>query len=80
MVEALGNSAALEKMKAAGNEIITLPPESVDKMTEAAKVVWDDLAGRSPASYEAMKIVTDVLRGKGYTDYVIGQRSIKVKK
>jgi TRAP-type mannitol/chloroaromatic compound transport system substrate-binding protein len=80
MVEALGNNAALAKMKAAGNEIITLPPESVDKMTEAAKVVWDDLAGRSPASYEAMKIITDVLRDKGYTDYVIGQRSIKVKK
>ena len=80
MVEALGNDDALAKMKAEGNEIITLPPESVARMTEAAKIVWDDLASRSPASYQAMKVITDVLRGKGYTDYVVEKRSIKVKK
>jgi len=80
MVEALGNDAALAKMLAAGNEIITLPAESVAKMTEAARVVWDDLASRSPRSYEAMKIITDVLRSKGYTDYVIEERNIEVKK
>ena len=80
MVEVLGNDEALTKMKAAGNKIITLPHESVAKMTDAAKTVWDDLASRSPASYKAMKVITDVLRGKGYTDYVIEKRSIKVKK
>ena len=80
MGEALNNDEAWLKMKAAGNEIITLPPESVAKMTEAAKIVWDNLASRSQDSYQAMKIISDFLRGKGYTDYVIEKRSITVKK
>jgi TRAP-type C4-dicarboxylate transport system substrate-binding protein len=80
MGEAMNNDDAWEKMKAAGNEIITLPPESVAKMTEAAKIVWDNLASRSQDSYQAMKIITDFLRRKGYTDYVIEKRSITVKK
>ena len=80
MGEALNNDEAFAKMKAAGNEVITLPPESVAKMTEAAKVVWDNLASRSPDSFQAMKIITDILRGKGYTDYLIEKRSITVKK
>lgn len=80
MVEALGNDDALAKMFAAGNEIITLPPKSVVKMTKAAEKVWDDLASRSKRSYAAMKVITDVMRGKGYTDYVIEDRSIEAKK
>jgi TRAP-type mannitol/chloroaromatic compound transport system substrate-binding protein len=80
MGEALNNDEAWLKMKAAGNEIITLPPESVAKMTEAAKIVWDNLASRSQDSYQAMKIISDFLRAKGYTDYVIETRSITVKK
>ena len=80
MIEAMGNDVALAKMKAAGNQIMTLPQASVDTMTQAAKIVWDNLAGRSPAAYEAMATITDVLRSKGYTDYDIKTRTIKVKK
>jgi len=79
MTEAMGNDEALEAMLAAGNEIITLPADSVAEMTEAAKVVWDDLATRDQDSYDSMKIVTDYLRLQGYTDYVIEDRNIQVK-
>jgi TRAP-type C4-dicarboxylate transport system substrate-binding protein len=80
MGEAMNNEAAWQKMKAAGNEIITLPAADVAKMTEAARHVWDNVASRSPDSYQAMKIITDLLRQKGHTDYVIEKRSITVKK
>ena len=53
---------------------------STPSRTKAAAKVWDDLASRSKRSYAAMKVITDVMRGKGYTDYVIEDRSIKVKK
>jgi hypothetical protein len=49
-------------------------------MTKAAEKVWDDLASRSKRSYAAMKVITDVMRGKGYTDYVIEDRSIEARK
>ena len=80
MCEALHNDDSFAKMKAAGNEVITLPSQDVAKMSEAAKVVWDNLASRSQDSFQAMKIVTDLLRSKGYTDYVVEKRSITVKK
>jgi TRAP-type C4-dicarboxylate transport system substrate-binding protein len=80
MAETLADAEALAKMKAAGNEIIQLSPDSVAKMTEAAKAVWDNLAGRSEDCFKAMKIITDFLRNRGYTDYVIEKRSITVKK
>ena len=80
MIESMGNDGALAKMKAAGNEILTLPADSVAKMSEAVKVVWDDLASKSELSHEAMAVITDVLRKKGLTDYDITKRKIEVKK
>jgi hypothetical protein len=49
-------------------------------MTVGAKAVWDNVASRSQDCYQAMKIITDFLRQKGHTDYVIEKRSITVKK
>jgi len=75
----LANDAAWKIMESAGVKIINLPPADVGKMIEAAKVVWDTLASRGKDAYAGMKITTDYLRFKGYTDYDITKRSITVK-
>ncbi len=80
LIEGMGNDEAFAQMMAAGNQVITLPPDSVAKMGEAVKSVWDDLASRDEDSFKAMGIITDYLRSKGYTDYDIKKRTIAVKK
>ncbi len=47
-----------------GLERIVWGPEIVNALHEAAKEVWDEFAAESPASAEAMNIVTDYLEKK----------------
>lgn len=58
-------------LKAAGIEFLTFSEEDKVAMAEAAKVVWDDIASESPRAKQAVKIITDLLRDRGYTDYKI---------
>lgn len=76
----LGNVPAWEEMQKAGVEVINLPQEDVDQMVVKAQVVWDDLASRGDDAYAGVKIVTDYMRSKGYTDYDLTKRAVTVKK
>ncbi len=66
-----GDDEAIIMLKAEGIEFTTLSEADKAVMTKAAEVVWDDIASKSPRAKEAVKIITDLLRDKGYTDYKI---------
>jgi TRAP-type C4-dicarboxylate transport system substrate-binding protein len=66
-----GDDDAIALLKAEGVEFTTLSEEDKAIMTEAATVVWDDIASQSPRAKQAVKIITDLLRDRGYTDYKI---------
>ncbi|MDD4860026.1 MAG: TRAP transporter substrate-binding protein DctP [Dehalococcoidales bacterium] len=56
-------------MVPAGCKYNYMGPEDITKMTTAAETVWTDIAKKSPRAKEAVGIVTDYLRDKGYTTY-----------
>jgi len=58
-------------MDAAGVTRCYLPPEDYPALAKAASAVWDQIAEKSPRAKEAIKIVTDYMRMKGYTDYKV---------
>lgn len=57
---------ALDKMKAQGVQINTLPDADVEKLVQAAQVIWDKAAGNDPTAQKALKIIKDFLKSKGY--------------
>ena len=61
----------LALMEATGLKVVKLPPEDVAVLQKAAEKVWTEIAGKSPEAKQAMKIITDYMREKGYTDYKI---------
>jgi len=66
-----GDAEAVALLKAEGIEFTTLSAEDKAVMTKAAEVVWADTATKSPRAKEAVKIITDLLRDRGYTDFKI---------
>ena len=48
---------------------IYMPQEDNQALSQAASVVWTEIAKKSPRSREIVKIYTDYMRQKGYTDY-----------
>lgn len=56
---------------------IYLPPEDYAALTQAASVVWTEIAKKSPRSREIVKTYTDYMRQMGDTDYNV---DVKVPK
>ncbi len=71
LIDIYGSVSAVEKMKEEGLECTYITDDDYPQMVAAAEAVWDSIAVKSPRSKEAMKLITDYLRFKGYTDYKI---------
>jgi TRAP-type C4-dicarboxylate transport system substrate-binding protein len=56
---------------------IYMPPEDNQVLTQAASVVWTEIAKKSPRGREIVKIYTDYMRQKGYTDYNVDAKVSK---
>jgi len=55
----------------AGLNICRLPDSDIAKMTQAAEVVWLDIASKSPRAKETVALILDYCRQKGYTDFTL---------
>jgi len=56
---------------AAGVTRVYIPKEDHPALAEGASVVWQSIADKGPVAKEVIKILTDYMRLKGYTDYKI---------
>jgi len=62
---------AWQEMEAAGAIRCDIAEKDYPTLMKSAEGVWDTIAAKGPRTKLGVKIVTDYLRSKGYTDYKI---------
>jgi TRAP-type C4-dicarboxylate transport system substrate-binding protein len=72
-----GDFKVRAKYEKLGVTRIYLPQEDNQALTQAASVVWTEIAKKSPRGREIVKIYTDYMRQVGYTDYNVDVRAPK---